>query len=199
MIGDLTFPAPPGDVVDECGGCWANCDDHPNVTCPNTKSCADTPETPIQLGLKAGSISSYIGPNGDDHERIIGAVIVNTGLDEDKNQDANLDYLGRRVSNPGGEESAKEAVWNWPNCICGCPFWGHGTVNRTYVMFNGQVDPQTPIDDWFNFFVSNDRVFDLFHLDDPNPNELAICPNDPDCQTVAPPDVAIHAPMTCGS
>ena len=196
------------DVVDECGGCWNDCTNPPvaehAANCqlgglpPNQKNCAGNPQ--LEGPLDAASVATYIGPNSnpaDDHQRILGAVLVNTGLDHGINELANTSYLQRRESVANGPDN-NEATWQVTHCLCGCPFWGHGTLNRTYEMFKNANLPNgaSPVDDWTDFFVSGDLTFNLYDLADDFP--AAICPADPDCEIFAPPDEVVHAP-SCGS
>lgn len=206
---DFFFSHVDDDIVDSCGGCWNNCPSDPD---PRPDNCNDqtTPPTPenscsgnhdLEDPLDAASVATYIGSTSnpaDDHSRILGGVIVNTGFDHGVNEQANSVYLTRRDSVLNGEDT-NEATWQVTHCLCGCPFWGHGTINRTYEMFkDSDLSGRTPIDDWVEFFVDQDVDFDLYSpLSDDFP---IVCPPNPQnyCEIVAPPDGIVNPP-SCGS
>ena len=168
VLEAVDFLVPGSDPVASCGGCWGfddtqTCADR-DPTCddvPASVSC--DPDSVEYKFLDAMSVGPHIGEDEDDAERIIGALLGNTGFDLGQNREANREYFLHRDSDGehGPIDDDNEAMWDFDECICDCPFNSHGPFDKIAELFH-ETASVDPMKDWIEFFRTGDLVFDFF-------------------------------------
>ncbi|MEM7052514.1 MAG: hypothetical protein AAF604_22815 [Acidobacteriota bacterium] len=149
--------------------------------------CQGQPD--LRGALAAGSTAPYLGDPAQDASRAR-AVLYNTGFDLGSNQRQNLAYCGQRQGEAARVDPTSEAMWNFPDCLCGCPINAHGAISAIAELYGEKLGDEA-IADWVDFFHHGDPVFDLDLTD------ASLCPSPGfDCRRVAPPP-CLDDPDSC--